>query len=65
MGVNQHRSDDPTSDRPQLVDTLKEIFVSGGADRDPSRLVFSPAISATGCSFGLDPASVLIHIVAP
>ena len=30
---------DPTSDRPQLVDTLKEIFVLGGvpmsADRDP------------------------------
>jgi hypothetical protein len=58
--VNQHRSGDPTSDRPQLVDTLKEIFVLGAPIGTP-RLVSSPAISVTCCSFGRGPASVLIH----
>ena len=54
---------DPTSDRPQLVDTLKEIFISGGvpidADREPTPGVFSRDLSylvqfRLGSRFGAD-----------
>src|SRR6516165_123594 len=56
---------DSTSDRPQLLDTLKEILAwSGvpiGADQDPPRLMFSPTISVTCCYIGRGPASAPIH----
>src|SRR6516165_3812994 len=59
---------DSTSDRPQLLDTLKEILAwSGvpiGADQDPPRLMFSPTISVTCCYIGRGPASAPIHTLS-
>jgi hypothetical protein len=43
---------------------LSELLQGGvpiGADRDPSHLVFSPAISVGCTKFGWGPASALIH----
>jgi len=60
---------DPTSDRPQLVDTLKEILLRVGSRSAPIGTlyvwVFSPAILVSCYSFGRGPASVLIHIPSP
>ena len=63
QGVNQHRSGDPTSDRPLLVDTLKEIFV-GCPDVDPTLSIFYSDFSYL-LQFWSGPASVLIHPLEP
>ena len=64
QGINQHRSGDPTSDRPLLVDTLKEIFV-GCPDVDPTPGIFYSDFSYllqfwSGSRFGAD-----LHTTSP
>jgi hypothetical protein len=57
---------DPTSDRPQLIDTTKLILFRAGFRSAPIGTPHpgvSPVISVTRCGFDRSRASVLIHIV--